>query len=173
MAKSKLVGLLFEAWSDMDRVVDGLDPGEAVQQIYGGSSYAWTYAHMGNSTDAWINVRMRNLAPHQLLGQEHFRFGGTGQAEEWQAIREGVREVRSTARTYLEGMEDDDLGGAFLQDTSFGGRLAPLSQHNVSLRYAILRLCAHHYYHIGEIGTKRDLRGQRVGDYPSVLEQCI
>ena len=34
-------------------------------------------------------------------------------------------------------------------------------------------LCAHHYFHIGEIATKRSRLGQRVGDYPGPLEDCV
>ena len=57
MAESKLVGLLFEAWKDTDRVLAGLDPTEAVRPLDGGSSAAWTAAHVANQIDAWINIR--------------------------------------------------------------------------------------------------------------------
>ncbi len=73
MAESKLVGLLFEAWKDIDRVLAGLDRAEAV----------------------------------------------------------------------------------------------------LGLRHALLRICAHHYFHIGEIATKRSRLGQQVGDYPGPLEDCV
>ena len=173
MAKSKLVGLLFETWNDLERVVDGLDPDEAVRQFDGGSSYAWTYAHMGQSVDTWINVRLRKGEPHPYLSQEQFCYGGTGAAEDWQAIREGVGEVRESIRSYLEGMEDEELDRVAVKAGSSGGILARLGDVDISLRYIILRLCVHHYYHIGEIATKRDMRGQRVGDYPGLLEQCV
>ena len=173
MAKSKLVGLLFETWNDLERVVDGLDPDEAVRQFDGGSSYAWTYAHVGQSTDTWINERFRKGEPHPYLNGERFRFGGTGAAEDWQAIRGGVGEIRESIRSYLEGMDDGELDRVALKSGSFGGNLARLGDVDISLRSIIMRLCVHHYYHIGEIATKRDMRGQRVGDYPGLLEQSV
>ena len=78
----------------MDRVLDGLAPAEAVENFDGGSSFAWTLAHVTNQVDAWINVRFQRQAPHKLIGQERFRFGGTGKAEDWVDIQRGVREVR-------------------------------------------------------------------------------
>ena len=168
MARSKLVGLLFEAWNDVDRVIADLDPDEAVRST-NGSSFAWTVAHVANQVDAWINVRFQKRAPHQLIGQERFRVGGTGIAHDWQAIQAGAREVREAARTYLEGITRDDLDLVLPYD----GSLQHLLATGVSLRYALLRPCAHHYYHIGEIATKRSQLGQEVGDYPGLLEQCI
>ena len=173
MPKSKLVGLLYESWKDIDRVVDGLEPGEAVQQFDGGSSYAWTYAHIGQSADTWINVRLRKGKPHPYFSGESFRFGGTGAAEDWQAIRESVGEVRGSISSYLEGMDDGELDRVAVKAGAFGGNLARLGEVAVSLRYILFRLCTHHYYHIGEIGTKRDMRGQSVGDYPGLLEQSV
>lgn len=173
MARSKLVGLLFEAWKDLERVVDGLDLDESVRQFDGGSSYAWTYAHMGQSEDTWINVRLRNGEPHPYFSGERFRYGGTGVAEDWQAIREGVGEVRESIRSYLEDMEDEELERVAVKAGSSAGILSRLGDVDISLRYIILRMCVHHYYHIGEIATKRDMRKQRVGDYPGLLEQCV
>ncbi len=34
-------------------------------------------------------------------------------------------------------------------------------------------LLTHHYFHIGEIATKRSRLGQQVGDYPGPLEECV
>ena len=51
MARSKLVGLLFESWNDMDRVAEGLTPEEAAENYreltdiqYGrkDDSHGWT-----------------------------------------------------------------------------------------------------------------------------------
>ncbi len=56
MARSKLVGLVFEAWNDIDRVSDELGPAQAIAQTDGRSSFAWTVAHVTNQVDSWINV---------------------------------------------------------------------------------------------------------------------
>ncbi len=169
MPHSKLVGLLLEAWKDMDRVLADLDPEEAVRPLDGGSSIAWTAAHVANQVDDWINVRFQRRAPHQLIGQARFRAGGTGAADDWQAIRAGVQEVRGAARTYLEGLNESDLELVIPYDGSF----SRLRETGLPLRYALLRTCAHHYFHIGEIATKRSALGQRVGEYPGLLEDCI
>jgi hypothetical protein len=169
MPKSKLVGLLLEAWKDMDRVLTDLDPDEAVKRLEGGSSFAWTAAHVANQVDAWINVRFQQRPPHELIGQARFRAGGTGAADDWRAIQAGVLEVRSAARRYLEGLNESDLDLVIPYDGSF----SRLRETGLSLRHALLRLCAHHYFHIGEIATKRSRLGQRVGEYPGLLEECV
>ena len=169
MARSKLVGLLFEAWKDMDRVLADLDPAHAVQSVDGGSSYAWTAAHVANQIDAWINVRFQRRAPHELISQERFRVGGTGSADDWDAIQAAVREVRDAARRYLEGLGEGDLDLVIPYDGSF----SHLRETGLGLRYALLRTCTHHYFHIGEVATKRTALGQPVGDYPGPLEECV
>lgn len=169
MPNSKLVGLLFEAWKDMDRVLADLDPDEAVRSLDGGSSIAWTAAHVANQIDAWINVRFQGQDPHELIGQARFRAGGTGAADDWQAIQAAVGEVRDAARRYLEGLNESDLELVIPYD----GSLSHLRESGLSLRYALLRICAHHYFHIGEIATKRGALGQAVGEYPGLLEDCI
>src|SRR4030042_5753211 len=97
MPHSKLVGLLVEAWKDMDRVLADLDPAEAVRSPDGGSSIAWTVAHVANQVDAWINVRFQQRAPHRLIGQRRFRAGGSGAADDWQEIQGGVPGVKRAA----------------------------------------------------------------------------
>ncbi len=169
MAVNRLVGLLYEAWKDVDRVVDGLDAEEAVQQFDGGSSYAWTYAHLGNSTDNWINVRFQKHALHEYISRDQFRYGAAGEADDWEAIRRGVQEVREAVRGFLDGVGDADL-----DKMTFLTRIPGSDEErSISLRYYVLRNCAHHCFHIGEIATKRDQRGQRVGDYPGLLEECL
>jgi hypothetical protein len=170
MASSKLVGLLFEACKDIDRVVADLPVAEATRPHDGGSSFAWTFAHVANQLDAWVNVRFGKRPAHALIGQSRFRIGGPGLTDDdWEVIRSGVLEVRELARCYLEGMPDEDLELVIPYD----GSLAPLRETGLSLRYALLRVCAHHYFHIGEIAAKRTGLGQRVGDYPGLLEECL
>ncbi len=138
MGKNKLIGLLFGAWNDLDRVVDGLDPAEAVQQSDGGSSYAWTVAHLANQVDTWANVRIGRKNPHDYMSQERFRFGGTGSADDWQTILKAAREVREAARGYLEAMEDADLDTV----VPYEGSIARLRETGINLRYTLIRMCA-------------------------------
>src|SRR3990172_5469069 len=109
MAQSKLVGLVFESWNDIDRVLENLLPSEALLRLDEGSSFAWTLAHVTNQVDTWINVRFQGQPPHALIGQQRFRIGGTGVAENWPAILEGAAEVRDKARNYLQSMAEDEL----------------------------------------------------------------
>ena len=165
--RSKLVGLLFDAWSELDRVVDGLTPEVALEALDGGSSFAWTVAHVSNVLDISINVRFLKADPHPYLGKNEFRMGGTGAANDWDAIREGVREVRESARDYLSGLEDGDLDRVVPYD----GALLYLQGEDISLQHSIFRSIAHHYFHIGEIASKRDRLGHSVGDYPGRLDE--
>ncbi len=169
MATSKLVGLLFEAWKDMDRALAGLEPTEAVRSLDGGSSFAWTDAHVANQVDAWINVRFQRREAHELIGQDRFRAGGTGEADDWDAIQAGVGEVRDAARGYLARLAENDLDLVIAYDGSF----SRLRETGLSLRHALLRICAHHYFHIGEIASKRGSLGHDVGDYPGPLDEAI
>lgn len=169
MARSKTIGLVFEAWSDLDRVVANVGDDDMLTQMDGGSAFAWTIGHVTNMVDAWINVRFQNRAPHPLIAHSRFRMGETGAAEDWPAIKAGVREVREIAREYLQGLAEQDLDAAVPYD----GSLAILRGEQLTLRYALLRVAAHHYYHIGEIAVKLERLGHDVGGYPGPLAECI
>tara|TARA_B100001971_G_C18071278_1_gene473233 strand:- start:330 stop:839 length:510 start_codon:yes stop_codon:yes gene_type:complete len=169
MANNKLVGLLIESWKDMDRVLDGLNETEATLPIHGSSSFAWTLAHVTNQVDAGINVQFQKKDRHKLIGQKRFRFGGTGEANEWGTIKSGVEEVRTTARNYLEELDDQGIDLTIPYD----GSIKWLRSKGLNLRYTLYRACAHHYFHIGEIATKRNGMGHDVGDYPGLLEESI
>lgn len=168
MAKSKLVGLLFEAWNDLDRALAGLDD-EQAEYVGDGSSFAWTAAHVANQVDAWINVRFAGRPPHALIGETRFRMGGTGAADDWPSVRTAAAEVRRAARAYLEPLSDADLDFVIPYD----GSLTYLRERGLSLRFAVLRACAHHYFHIGEIASKRAALGHDIGDFPGALEECL
>ncbi|HTE83544.1 MAG TPA: DinB family protein [Dehalococcoidia bacterium] len=169
MATSKLVGLVFEAWNDMDRVVDGLDAAEAVHRIDGGSSFAWTVAHATNQVDLWLNVRFAAHTPHPLVSQAQFRAGASGTAEDWGGIKSAIAEARALARDYLQDLDEPALDVVVPYD----GSVTALRETGLSPRHALLRISAHHYFHIGEIATKPDQLGHRVGDYPGALTQAI
>lgn len=170
MGTPSLVLMLFEAWKDMDRAVMGLSVQDAGVQIEGGSAFSWTVAHVTNQLDSYINVRFQGLASHPLIGEAAFRFGGPGAPADWRAVQTGVDEVRERARTYLARLTADDLERSIPYD----GTLAVLQRAGrLSLRYTLTRIILHHYYHIGEIATKRVLLGHDVGDYPGDLEECL
>jgi hypothetical protein len=168
MAKSKIVRLLFEAWNDLDRALAGLDDAQAEYDA-DGSSFAWTAAHVANQVDAWINVRFAGRRPHPLIGETRFRIGGTGAAGDWPSIRAGIAEVREAARAYLEPLAEGDLDLVVPYDGSFRN----LRETGLPLRFAVLRACVHHYFHTGEIASKRVALGHDVGDYPGALDECL
>ena len=167
--RSKLVGLLFDAWTDMDRVVEGITDDVALEALDGGSSFAWTVAHLANHVDTWVNVRFQKAEPHTYISKREFRFGGTGAADDWGAVRQGERAVHEAALGYLSGFDDDDLEIVIPYD----GSLRHLRDTGITLRYALFRAIAHHYFHIGEIASKRDRLGHSVGDYPGRLEASL
>lgn len=170
MAKSTLVGLVFEAWNDVDRVLAGVDASAATRQVDGGSSFAWTLAHLGQQVDAWLNVRLFGHPPHPLIGQDRWRMGGSGVAEDWPAIQHASAEVRALARAALADLSDADLA----RGVPYTGGIALLQGRAVSLRYSLARIAAHHYFHLGEIAAVRSRRlGESVGDYPGPLAECL
>src|SRR5687768_4098565 len=109
MARSKLVGFVFEAWADIDRVTAGLINTQAVVSLDGGSTFAWTYGHVANQLDAWINVRFTYRTSHPVIGRPHFRMGADGVVNDWSTVHGAVGEVRECARGYLEGLTEDAL----------------------------------------------------------------
>lgn len=170
MAQSALVGLVFEAWNDLDRGLAGVDAPAAIRQVDGGSSFAWTLAHLSNQVDTWLNVRFFGQAPHAVLGQERWGGGGTGAAEDWEAIQQAAAEVRATARRGLTPLRDGDLDRA----VPYVGTMTALEGRTVTLRYGLARVATHHYFHLGEIAAVRSRRlGESIGDYPGPLTACL
>ncbi len=168
MTESNLPDLLFDAFDDLDRVLRDLSPEDAVRHA-DGSSFAWTVAHIANQIDALTNVRIQRLEPHPLIGQQRFRFGGTGEAENWDAIQTGVAEVRATAVAYLDRVTEADLNRVH----TYEGSMEYVRETGITLRYVLSRTITHHYFHVGEIASKRDRLGHSVGDYPGILSHSI
>lgn len=164
----KLVALLFDAWDDLDRATAGLSASEATR-VDRGSSVAWTVAHLANQLDSWTNVRFAGHEPQPLIGETRFRVGGPGRADDWPAIEKAAGEVRDRARAFLEGVSDEDVERVIPYDGSF----KPLHKTGITLRYALHRTIAHHYFHIGEIATKRDWLGHSPGDYPGLMSHSL
>ena len=169
MAQSKLVTLLYQGFDELDRATVGLTREQAAESSYG-SSFAWTYAHTTNQVDAWVNVRFAGQQPHALIGQTRFRVGGVGAApEDWLTIQAAVNDVRESARRLLDSSTDAELE----KNIPYDGSFEQLRATGINLRYAVMRAIAHHYFHIGEIATKRTLMGHEVGDYPGLLEPAL
>ena len=168
MAGDKQVGLLYEAWADLDRVVEGIDTQTATRQLEGGTSIAWAIAHVTTQVDSWVNVRFAGLPPHPVISDARFRLNGGGVPEkDWEPILRSIDEVRESARRYLDASPTMDTL------VPYTGSLDYLRESGITLRYAILKMSAHHYFHIGEISAKRDRLGHSVGDYPGRLSQCL
>lgn len=168
MSVDKQTGFLYEAWADFDRVTKGLDTLTATRSLEGGSSIAWTIAHVTAHLDNWINVRFAGISPNPMIGEARFRLNGSGiDQEEWPLIQQSVSKVRASARQYLDTAPSLDTAVPYI------GSIEHLRESEITLLYAILRMSAHHYFHIGEISTKRDRLGHSVGDYPGTLHQLI
>jgi hypothetical protein len=160
-----LAALLFDAWDDLDRATDGLSAAEATA-VDNGSSFAWTVGHLANQLDAWTNVRFAGHEPHPVISDARFRVGGSGAADDWDGVRNAALEVRDHARKYLQGVTAADLD----RRIPYNGSFTQFHETGITLRYALHRTIAHHYFHIGEIASKRDRLGHSAGDYPGRLD---
>lgn len=162
MASDKLILLMYRSWADIDKAVDGLSPEEASARRAGGSSIAWTFGHVAQMLDSWMNANFQGLPRHSIMGQPTFRSGGTGEAEDWPAIQTGVQEVRDAARRLLDAEPGPDLDRVI----PYNGSIEYLRSTGLTLRYALMRIAAHHFIHVGEIVTIRSQLGHVVGEYP-------
>jgi hypothetical protein len=169
MAATAVAGMVLEAWDDLDRVTAGLTESDAVRRIGSASPISWSVAHLANQLDSWVNVLFQGREPHPFIGQEAFRYGAAGEPAPWAQVQEVVSEVRQVARPYLEGATEGDLA----REVPYTGTMRQLQGREVSLRYALVRIALHHYFHIGEIASARTSVGHQVGDYPGVLEECL
>ncbi len=165
MPESKLVALLFDTWEDADRAFAGLDEADALTRHDGGSAPAWTLSHMTAGVDFLINARVRQGSVHPTLGRQFAQFGTTGEADDWPGIQAAVREVRAGLRAYLEPLTDADLERLRFPATG------PWPE--TSLRYILCRAITHHYFHIGEVASKRSRLGHRAGDFPGPLAASL
>lgn len=153
----KLVALMYQSWADLDRAVSGLSQEEATARHDGGSSVAWTVGHVTNMVDSWLNVRFQGTSPHPVIGRIAFRTGGSGVEEDWPSVLVGVKEVQEAARSFLEPEQPADLDLTIAYD----GSIAYLRPVGLSLRYAVMRIAAHHFLHVGEIVTIRARLGHK------------
>jgi hypothetical protein len=159
---SALVGALFDAWDELDLVVSEPADKEMVEPWFAGSAFGWTFGHVANSADAWLNVRFQRLLPHPLIGDQHFRFGGDGRIVDWPVVAAGVAAVFAQARQFLAPLVATELDRLIPYD----GSIVELRPAGLSLRHAVTVNLVHCHYHIGEIATKRALLGHDVPHLP-------
>ncbi|TMF11112.1 MAG: DinB family protein [Chloroflexi bacterium] len=157
----KLILLMHESWNDLDRAISGLAPKEATRRHDGGSSIAWTVGHVTNLVDSWINARLQGLPSHPVISDPMIRTGGGGDAHNWPAILAGMSEVREASKRFLDSKPEPDLDRTIPYD----GAIDYLHPIGLSLRYALMRVAAHHFVHAGEIVTIRYLMGHPAEDF--------
>jgi len=177
-----LAGMVREAWADLDRVVEGLSREDAERKLPNASAFSWTVAHCTHMVDSWLNVNFQGTSPHPSLNgdtrgshrsldasPQTLRKGAAGDALDWNEVQVAVEEVRTIARHYLNALTEDDL------DTKidYTGSIEALRSTGISPRYALMRIAAHHYFHIGEIASARVVLGHDVGDYPGLMKACL
>ena len=75
----------------------------------------------------------------------------------------------ATAREFIEPLTDRDLSLTVPYDGSF----QLLRTHGLSTRHAVLRLAAHHYFHLGEMAAILGRAGHTVAAYPGDLPNTI
>jgi hypothetical protein len=158
-AGRQVVALLYQSWEDLDHAAGGLTAEEAGARHDGASAIAWTVGHVTQMLDSWIPVRFAGGRPHSLFSQPRFRTGGSGEADDWPAILGGVREVRAAARRFL-----DDPALDLDRVVQYDGSIVALRGPGLQLRYALLRIAAHHFVHAGEIAAVRSRLGHALPD---------
>ena len=164
-----IAAMVLEAWRDLDRAVAGLSVEDAERRIGDASPISWTVAHCTHMVDSWLNVNFQSAEPHPFINGDAFRKGAAGDPLDWQDVQLAVEEVRGAARPYLESIGHERL----YEKLPYTGSIKTLRESGFSPRYAMMRIAAHHYFHIGEIASARSSLGQDTGDYPGLMEACL
>lgn len=155
------VDLLLASWADIDGALADVARDDLVRQVNGGSSFAWTLAHVTHGIDSWINRRFQHMDLHPLYDEGRFLFGGDGTADDWENIRQAVDEIRERALPFLTDPKIDlDLR------VPYDGSMAAFRERGIGLRPAILQNAVHHTFHVGEIVSKREWMGYDTGSFP-------
>ena len=164
-----LASLVLEAWRDLDRATANLSAEDAERRVGTASPISWSVAHCTHMVDSWLNVNFQGAEPHAFLNGDTFRKGAAGGPLAWDAVQSAVGEVREAASGYLESCREDHLA----ERMPYTGSIVALRETGFSPRYALIRIAAHHYLHIGEIAMARAALGHDVGDYPGAMERCL
>jgi hypothetical protein len=160
MTVPRAVGLLWESFNDLDLAVAGLTSHEVTAQRNGGSSFAWTAAHVTQMFDSWILNQFMGRPRHPLLADRNFGAGGNGAAPDWHSIRAAIDQTHDVARPFLDSLAPKDL----TRTVPYTGSVAALQGRDLNLEYALLRIAAHHFVHASEVATLRSILGARVED---------
>jgi len=161
--------LLLTAWDDLDAAIADVSPADMVQQIDGGSCFAWTIGHVTFQIDSWINRRFQHLELDPLLSSPRFGIGGDGAVDDWPTVRMAVAGVRDRLRPFLLGLSEADLKLTLPYDGSY----APFHAGGINLGVAIVQCAIHHVFHLGEIVAKRELMGYEAGSYPGAFGAAL
>lgn len=160
MTTPRAVGLLWESLNDLDLAVSGLTSHEVTAQRNGGSSFAWTAAHVTQMFDSWILNKFMGRPRHPLLADRNFGAGGNGAAPDWHSISAAINQTHNAARPFLDSLTAGDL----TRTVRYTGSVPVLQGRELNLEYALLRIAAHHFVHASEIATLRSTLGAPVGD---------
>ena len=159
-ADQQVIQVTYQSWADLDRAIAGLDEAQATAREGGLSSIAWTVGHLTQMVDSWLNVRFQGLPPQPLLTGPAFAMGSSGEVEGWPAIIEALASVQGSARHFLDSPPDIGLD----LTVPYTGSIEWLRPHGLQLRYALLRIAAHHFGHVAEILTTRTRLGVGLAD---------
>ena len=151
---------MYQSWTDLDHAVEGLTKEDATARAADNSSIAWTVGHVTQMLDSWLNVRFQSLPPNAVVGQRMFSTGASGDAQDWPSVLAAVGQVRLVARRFL----DSDRGRDLDLLVPYEGSIKWLRPLGLELRYAVLRIAAHHFVHVGEILAMRSQLGHPVVD---------
>jgi hypothetical protein len=149
----QLVELLYQSWADLDQAISGLTPEEAGSRYEGCNRIAWCVGHVTQQVDSWINRNFQGLPPHPIASQPIFQTGASGDAPEWSVVLDAMRDVRGSARSFLDAVDADSLK----HTVPYRGSITYLRPIGLSLGYALMRISAHNFMHTGEISTIRSL----------------
>jgi uncharacterized damage-inducible protein DinB len=165
----RLIQLMYQAWDDLDRAIDGLSTEEAITRHAVGSTIAWTVGHVTTQVDSWLNMRFQGLPPHRTFERERFKVGSDGNAGDWEAILAGKEDVRHRARIFL----DNNPPPALDLVVPYTGSIDSLRATGLRLDYALMRIAAHHFHHVGEIVTIRSYLGHELNEGVTWGERLI
>jgi hypothetical protein len=160
MTMPRAVGLLLESLNDLDLALAGLPDAELVARRDGGSSFAWTAAHVTQMFESWILHQFMRRPRHSLFADPNFGAGGSGATADWPTIRDALAEVHDAARPFLDSLTNADLP----RTVPYDGSIAFLRPAGLNLEYALLRIAAHHFVHASEIATIRSTLGTPIED---------
>lgn len=153
-------GLLLEALNDLALALDGLPDELATARPEGGSSIAWTAAHVTQGLDSLVLYRFTGRQREAMLSDAALGAGGTGSVADWPVLRAKVREIQAAAIDFLATLTEADLA----RTVPYDGSIASLRPVGINLEYAVLRVAAHHFTHVGEIAAIRSAMGLPLPD---------